>query len=181
MSKLTTYMKYGFVITCYLVLVGCEYFDLAGTFYEKPKDPPAMRKIDDSDKLSVTKETIERYQRELADYIDYLEQYYVSIGFYYHGDTQYPYTRNKQDECRVYDYIFNDIPLPNFHRLRDDNLDNLVNELINRIEALKDLIKENNAYMAQLREHYKSCLLPNTGEVPQNVPPTKVDTPPPIP
>ena len=136
---------------------GCDYFDLNNSFYEKPKDPPYMRKLDDMSQIAVDHEVIVNYQKQIVDYIDYLEQYYVSIGYYYQGDTKYPYTRNRHDECRVYDYIFNDIELPLYSGFKDVSMDYIVNELINRIKVLRGLIKENNEYMARLREHYKAC------------------------
>ena len=152
------YFKYSVLLFFAVTLLSCGYFDVTSAMYEQPRDPPHMRRFDTTDKADIPKEYIDEYQQELADYIDYLEQYYVSIGLYYGADIQYPSRGKGIDECRVYDYIFTDIKLPVYPEIEGEDVDDTINELVDRILVLRKLIRENNEYMAKLRDHYKSCL-----------------------
>lgn len=103
---------------------------------------------------------VEAYQAELLKYIRYLEQYYITLGVYYGTKTTLNRSTPKDErelQCRAIEGIFKDIPLPKPPITDDRYINETINKLIDHITVLRQRIRENNGYMAQLRDRYRGC------------------------
>lgn len=146
------------VLSVVTLLGGCHFHP---PVVERPNPPPVLH----SNVLSPTGkpdlEEVRRFQSTLLDYITYLEQYYISIGVYYGAETKIPTGRRVVNDhtfqCRVIDHLFKDIELPPPPKAVNKEIESTMNKLIDHIVDLRHRIRENNTYMAYLREKYKEC------------------------
>lgn len=150
-----------YLILLFVLIISLTYIviqhDYNGLYY-KPHDPPSLTKS-----LIVKKvpkiEEVEKFQEEILGYIEYLEEYYISVGLYFGGRTELPLMFHRNDECKLYDYIFKDINLPAKppSGLAEKDIDTFITLLMEHVQDLRTKIKENNRYNEQLRQYYKNC------------------------
>lgn len=109
--------------------------------------------------IEPTREAVQAYQEELSKYIRYLEQYYISLGVYYGTDTKSPVTTSQiSSQCLVVEGIFKDTPLPKPPKTDDRYINQTLHALIDHIVDLRQRIRNNNAYMEELRKRYRHCM-----------------------
>lgn len=112
-------------------------------------------------KLSINE--INDRQKELANYINYLHQYYIAVDLLYQRDQQY--TKNndlpqfKYAQCKVVQDLFRtvDLPPPPKRKIGMSN-EEAVSVLFDHIEALRQGIRSNNQRMKELKNLYRHCL-----------------------
>lgn len=129
--------------------------------YTRPESPPRLY-YSLFDSGPPTKEQVEKYQNDLLTYIHYLEQHYVSVGLYYDAHKELPILQHRNDGCRIYDYTFKAIPLPDAPIDEDDvDVDIILSKLAEHVVQLRGRIKEQNAYMVELAKYYRPCYDPS--------------------
>lgn len=112
-------------------------------------------------KLSI--EEINDRQKELANYINYLHQYYIAVDLLYQRDKSYIDTNDlpqfKYVQCKVVQDLFRtvDLPPPPKRKMGMSN-DEAVSVLFDHIEALRRGIRSNNRRMEELKNLYRHCL-----------------------
>ena len=141
-----------------LSLSSCDYVENSVSFEElhAPPNVPMILDRYKNDPSSIT--TILKFQEDLKDYMDYLDNYYVSIGRYYHADTELPQSKKRHDECYISKELFTDFKLPEVKPI-DENLpiEVITNELLDYQLKVKKEVKEYNQYMGVLKDRYKDC------------------------
>lgn len=131
--------------------------DYNGLYY-KPNDPPTLTK-NIVTRRAPQLEEVHKFQDALLEYIKYIEEYYISVGLYFGGKTELPIMFHRNDECRLYDYIFKDITLPAKppSSIAEKDIDAFISLLTEHVQELRTKIRENNRYNEQLRLYYKNC------------------------
>lgn len=112
-------------------------------------------------KLSINE--INERQKELANYINYLHQYYIAVDLLYQRDQQYFKNNDlpqfKYAQCKVVQDLFRTVDLPPPPK-RKNGMSNeeAVSVLFDHIEALRQGIRSNNQRMKELKNLYRHCL-----------------------
>lgn len=112
-------------------------------------------------KLSINE--INERQKELANYINYLHQYYIAVDLLYQRDQQYIKNNDlpqfKYAQCKVVQDLFRtvDLPPPPKRKIGMSN-EEAVSVLFDHIEALRQGIRSNNQRMKELKNLYRHCL-----------------------
>lgn len=150
--------KRGLSIGLVSLLVGCTVLsDTIG-----PRPPPEFDPGNFN--LVSPRSGVIEYQEELLNYISYLEHYYISIGIYYGGKTEFNPKEKKLSRtgetrfrCYVMSQIFKDIDLPPPPKTKNKEVEETLNVLVDHIVDLRKRIRANNDYMESLRKRYKDC------------------------
>lgn len=145
-----------------LLLMGCT--ALTGNVYRYPADAHMNVTLPSeilNKKLSA-KEVNDR-QQDLANYINYLHQYYIAVDLLYKKDKGYKPDVNlpqfKYAQCKVVRDLFKRVDLPPPPKRKAGMSDNdAINVLFDHIEVLRREIRSNNQKMKELRSLYHHCL-----------------------
>lgn len=155
------FIRLRYLIFLVVLVFGLGYIyiqhDYNGLYY-RPNDPPTLSKKVFTNKAPSLDEVLE-YQEDIINYIKYLEEHYIAVGVYFGGKQDFPILLHRNDECRIYDYIFKDIALPSTPSsdLAEKDLDTFISLLVEHVQELRSKIKENNRNNEQLRHYYKNC------------------------